>query len=54
MLALKTLVPVPSARIVTANTGLPDAQGIADDQIPVISERMRAYYESLAVPGNPA
>ena len=41
------------ARIVAANTGLPDAQGVADDQIAVMSERMRAYYESLTVPANP-
>lgn len=41
------------ARIVAANTGLPDAQGVADDQVAVASERMRAYYETLPVPANP-
>ena len=42
------------ARIVTANTGLPDAQGIADDKIEEISTQMRAYYDSIAIPANPA
>jgi haloalkane dehalogenase len=44
--------PERFARIVAANTGLPDAQGIADDQIGEVSNQMRAYYDSLPVPAN--
>ena len=40
------------ARIVTANTGLPDAQGVADDKIEEVSAQMRAYYDSLPVHAN--
>lgn len=40
------------ARIVIANTSLPDAQGIADDQIAPLSDRMRGYYDSLPVHTN--
>ncbi len=40
------------ARLIPANTGLPDANGIADDKIDEVSTQMRAYYESLAVPAN--
>ena len=40
------------ARIVTANTGLPDAQGVADDKISETSDKMRAYYQSLPVPAD--
>jgi haloalkane dehalogenase len=40
------------ARIVTANTGLPDAQGIADDKIAEVRDQMRAYYDTLPVHGS--
>ena len=41
------------ARIVVANTGLPDAQGVPPEQIEEKSRLMHAYYDSLAVPANP-
>ncbi|MFK7913530.1 MAG: haloalkane dehalogenase [Pseudomonadales bacterium] len=37
------------ARILVANTGLPDANGVPDDQIEAISASMGAYYDSLPV-----
>ncbi|MEE3132298.1 MAG: alpha/beta fold hydrolase, partial [Pseudomonadota bacterium] len=37
------------ARIVAANTGLPDANGVDDGDINSVSERMRAHYNSLPV-----
>lgn len=40
------------ARIVAANTGLPDAQGVADDKIEAVSSEMRAYYDTLPVAAN--
>ncbi len=40
------------ARIVAANTGLPDAQDVSKDSIEEVSNQMRAYYDSLAVPAN--
>ncbi len=40
------------ARIVAANTGLPDAQFVADDQVAESSAKMRAYYETLPVHAN--
>jgi haloalkane dehalogenase len=40
------------ARIVTANTGLPDAQGVSSDKVTQVSKQMRAYYDSLPVPAN--
>jgi haloalkane dehalogenase len=40
------------ARIVAANTGLPDAQGVADNEVEGISSRMRDYYDSLPVHAN--
>jgi haloalkane dehalogenase len=40
------------ARIVIANTGLPDAQGIEDAQIAAVSDKMRAYRETLPVHAN--
>ncbi|MDP6377155.1 MAG: haloalkane dehalogenase [Pseudomonadales bacterium] len=54
LIGLRTAAENPErfARIVPANTGLPDAQGIADDQIAPVSERMRAYYESIPVPAD--
>lgn len=42
------------ARIVTANTGLPDAAGVPDDQVQAISDQMRSYYDSLPVHGSAA
>ena len=40
------------ARIVAANTGLPDAQGITPDKVEEVSNQMRAYYDSLPVHAN--
>jgi haloalkane dehalogenase len=40
------------ARIVAANTGLPDAQGVADADRGPVSDSMRAHYETLPVPAN--
>jgi haloalkane dehalogenase len=40
------------ARIVVANTGLPDAKSVADDKVGPQSDRMRAYYDSLPVHAN--
>ena len=40
------------ARIVIANTGLPDAQGIEDAQVAAVSDQMRAYRETLPVHAN--
>lgn len=37
------------ARIVAANTGLPDANGVDDGDVNSVSERMRAHYNSLPV-----
>jgi haloalkane dehalogenase len=37
------------ARIVAANTGLPDANGVDDGDVNSVSERMRARYSSLPV-----
>ncbi len=44
-----TELPARFARIVAANTGLPDAQGVNDDAVKAISDRMRAHYQSLPV-----
>ena len=54
LIGLRTAAETPDrfARIVTANTGLPDAQDIEDEQIAEVSDRMRAYYETLPVHGN--
>jgi len=54
LIGLRTAAECPErfARIVVANTGLPDAQGVPDEKIQEVSERMRAYYDSLAVPAN--
>ncbi|MFV2090698.1 MAG: haloalkane dehalogenase, partial [Pseudomonadales bacterium] len=41
------------ARIVAANTGLPDAQGVAEEKVAEVSGRMREYYQSLPVHQNP-
>jgi len=40
------------ARIVTANTGLPDAQGVTADKMEEVSGQMHAYYDSLPVAAN--
>jgi haloalkane dehalogenase len=48
-----TRTPERFARIVAANTGLPDAQGVAGDDVARISNAMRAHYESLPVHNNP-
>jgi len=55
LIGLRTAAENPDrfARIVTANTGLPDAQGVPDDKIAEVSERMRAYYDSLPIAANP-
>ncbi|MEC8833608.1 MAG: alpha/beta fold hydrolase, partial [Pseudomonadota bacterium] len=37
------------ARIVAANTGLPDANDVDDGDVNSVSERMRAHYDSLPV-----
>jgi haloalkane dehalogenase len=42
------------ARIVAANTGLPDAQGVTGDKVAQVSKQMHAYYDSLPVPANTA
>ncbi len=42
------------ARIVVANTGLPDAQGVSEDQVASIAATMRAHYDSLEVAANAA
>ena len=41
--------PQRFARIVAANTGLPDAEGVADADAKRISDAMRSYYASLPV-----
>ena len=42
-------MPARFARIVAANTALPEAQGIDDAAAKTISERVRVYYEGLPV-----
>ena len=44
-----TELPARFARIVAANTALPDAQGIDAAAAKAIGDRMRAYYDSLPV-----
>jgi haloalkane dehalogenase len=55
LIGLRTAAENPDrfARIVTANTGLPDAKDVEDNKVAEVSERMRGYYESLSVPANP-
>jgi haloalkane dehalogenase len=55
LIGLRTAAENPQrfARIVAANTGLPDAQGVEDEQIGAISARMREHYQSIAVPADP-
>lgn len=40
------------ARIVTANTGLPDAQGVTGDKVAEVSKQMHVYYDSLPIHAN--
>lgn len=40
------------ARIITANTGLPDAEGVTADKMAEVSKQMHAYYDSLPVAAN--
>ncbi len=49
LLGLRAVTALPDrfARVVTANTGLPDASDVPDDQIQAVSERARAYYEQI-------
>ncbi len=51
LIGLRTAAEMPErfARIVAANTGLPDAKGVEDGQVQQVSDRMRAHYESIAV-----
>ena len=51
LIGLRVAAEAPDrfARIVTANTGLPDARGIEGERIQQVSDSMRAYYESLPV-----
>ena len=44
-----TVRPERFARIVTANTALPDAEGVDDATAKSVGDRMRAYYDSLPV-----
>ena len=44
-----TELPDRFARIVAANTGLPDARGIEDAAAKAVAEKMRAYYATLPV-----
>lgn len=56
LIGLRTAAENPDrfARIVAANTGLPDAQGVTADQVVEVSKQMHAYYDSLPVPANAA
>jgi len=51
LIGLRVVAEVPErfARIVTANTGLPDAKGIEGDQVHNVSAAMRAHYAGLPV-----
>ena len=51
LIGLRVAAEVPErfARIVAANTGLPDAKGVEGDQVQQVSDNMRAYYESIPV-----
>ena len=54
LIGLRVAAEVPDrfARIVTANTGLPDSEGVTPDKVAQVSGQMHAYYESLPVPAN--
>jgi len=51
LIGLRVAAEMPErfARIVAANTGLPDAQGVEADQIKTVSDAMRAHYASIPV-----
>ena len=49
-----TAQPQRFARIVAANTGLPDAQSVADADARRVGDAMRRYYASLPVPQSAA
>ncbi len=51
LIGLRTAAEVPErfARVVTANTGLPDAQGIEGDAVAQVSAAMQAHYDELPV-----
>lgn len=55
LIGLRAAAEVPDrfARIVAANTGLPDANNVPDDQVGEVSQRMRAHYDSLPAFGSP-
>ena len=55
LIGLRTAAENPERfdRIVAANTGLPDAEGIEGERIAEVSQRLRAYYDSLPVHANP-
>ena len=46
--------PQRFARIVAANTAMPDAEGVAEADAGRVSDAMRSYYASLPVAQNPA
>ncbi|MCR9279742.1 MAG: haloalkane dehalogenase [Pseudomonadaceae bacterium] len=49
LLGLRAVAALPDrfARVVTANTALPDASNVPDDQISAVSEVARAHYEQI-------
>lgn len=49
LLGLRAVAALPDrfARVVAANTALPDASEVPDDQAAAVSERARAYYEQI-------
>lgn len=51
LIGLRVVAEQPDrfARIVVANTGLPDADGVADEQVQPLSERMRSHYASVPI-----
>ncbi len=51
LIGLRTAAEEPDrfARIVAANTGLPDAQGVEGDQVQQVSKALRSHYDSLPV-----
>lgn len=51
-LRVATENPERFAAIVVANTGLPDAKGVPDDQVAAISASMGEYYDGLPVAGS--
>ena len=51
LIGLRTAAETPErfARIVTANTGLPDAKGVEGNKIQQVSDVMRAHFEAIPV-----